>query len=265
MSVPPLTLLYVPADAPDRVAKALASTAHAVIIDLEDGVGREAKAEARANLAYLLGNVRGRLVYVRINPGDRADLEAVAGLDIAGIYVPKVETPTDVPTAGIPVHCLLESAAAVEAAYDIARVDGVAGISLGESDLRAETGAGEPGLDWARARIVNAAVAAGLPRPQQSVYPNVRDLAGLAASCARGRALGHLGRSAIHPAQLPVIEQAFLPTELELARAREALARADLDGGARLLESGELVDAAIVRGAAAVVALAACHGTRHPA
>ena len=60
----------------------------------------------------------------------------------------------------------------------------VHGLSLGESDLRSQTGALEAGLDWARGRIVNAAVAAGLPRPPQSVYPHVRDLDGLAGRVA---------------------------------------------------------------------------------
>ena len=123
------------------------------------------------------------------------------------------------------MHCLIESAAGLEAAYAIASTAGVAGISLGESDLRSETGALEAGLDWARGRIVNAAVAAGLPRPPQSVYPHVRDAEGLARSCARGRELGHLGRTAIHPDQLPVIEQAYLPTDDEVERARATVER----------------------------------------
>jgi len=262
VKIPPLTLLYVPADRPDRVEKAIASAAHAVIVDLEDGVAPSAKAEARANLGALLGRPRDKPVYVRVNAGDDADLEAVASLPLTGIFVPKVERPEHVPALGLPVHCLIESAAGLEAAYEIARTSGVAGISLGESDLRAETGAGEAGLDWARGRIINAAVAAGLPRPAQSVYPHVRDLDGLARSCERGRELGHLGRAAIHPDQLLVIERAFLPTEEEAARARESLARAAEDGGALALAGGEFVDAAIVRGATTVVALAERYGTR---
>ena len=151
--------------------------------------------------------------------------------------MPKVARPEDVPAIALPVHCLIESAAGLEAAYAIASAPGVAGISLGEADLRSETGALEAGLDWARGRIVNAAVAAGLPRPPQSVYPHLRDDEGLARSCARGRELGHLGRAAIHPAQLPIIEQAYLPTEDELERARatverlEAAGAGTLDGG----------------------------------
>jgi citrate lyase subunit beta/citryl-CoA lyase len=261
VTVPPVTWLYVPADRPDRVEKAVASRAHAVIVDLEDGVGPGAKAEARANLAALLGGTQEKPVYVRVNAGDAADLEAVAALDVSGVFVPKVARPDDVPAIGLPVHCLLESAAGVEAAYAIAGTPGVAGISLGEADLRSEIGALEAGLDWARGRIVNAAVAAGLPRPPQSVYPHVRDDEGLRRSCEHGRALGHLGRTAIHPSQLPVIEQAYLPSDEELSLARAKLERLDEESGAAVLGSGEFVDVAMRNAALAVVAIAERYGT----
>jgi len=161
MTVPPLTWLYVPADRPDRVEKAIASRAHAVIVDLEDGVAPGAKDEARANLGHLLGVPQEKTVLVRINAGSGADLEAVAGLPIAAIVLPKVEAPGDVVDAGLPVHALIESPAGIEAAFEVARHPLVAGISLGEADLRSQTGALEKGLDWPRGRIVNAAVAAG--------------------------------------------------------------------------------------------------------
>jgi citrate lyase subunit beta / citryl-CoA lyase len=259
LSVPPLTWLYVPADRPDRVEKAIASAAHAVIVDLEDGVAPSAKAVARANLASLLGEARQKPVYVRVNAGVAEDMDAVAGLPLSGVVVPKVARPEDVPAISLPVHCLVESAAGVEAAYAIASAPGVAGISLGESDLRSETGALEAGLDWARGRIVNAAVAAGLPRPPQSVYPHVRDEEGLARSCARGRELGHLGRAAIHPEQLPVIEQAYLPTEEEVDRARATVDRLEA-AGAGTLGGGEFVDAAMLGAARQLLALAAAYG-----
>jgi citrate lyase subunit beta / citryl-CoA lyase len=261
VNLPPLTWLYVPADRPDRVEKAIASRAHAVIVDLEDGVAPSAKAAARERLAALLGEQRDKPVLVRVNAGDPADLDAVVGLPLAGVMLPKVVRPTDVPAIGLPVHCLIESAAGVEAAFEIASAPGVAGISLGESDLRSETGALESGLDWTRSRIVNAAVAAGLPRPPQSVYPHVNDPEGLARSCARGRGLGHLGRAAIHPAQLEIIERAYLPTDDEVARARETIARLELALGASALPGGEMVDAAMLGSARQVVALAETYGT----
>lgn len=130
------------------------------------------------------------------------------------------------------------------------------GVSLGESDLRSQTGAQD--LDWARSRIVNAAVAAGLPRPPQSVFPHVRDLAGLARTSRRGCELGHLGRAAIHPDQLAVIEQAYLPTADELAHARATIAR--LEEGVGRLEGGAFVDPAMRGAARQVVALADRYG-----
>ena len=260
MSVPPLTWLYVPADRPDRVEKAIASRAHAVIVDLEDAVASGAKAAARAGLAALLGEPRDKPVYVRVNAGSVEDLEAVAALAVLAVIVPKVVRPEDVPAAEHPVHCLIESAAGLEAAYAIASSAGVAGISLGESDLRSETGALEAGLDWARGRIVNAAVAAGLPRPPQSVYPHVRDAEGLARSCAHGRELGHLGRTAIHPDQLPVIEQAYLPTGAEVERARATVERLEA-AAVGTLDDGEFVDAAMLGAARQIVALAESYGT----
>jgi citrate lyase subunit beta/citryl-CoA lyase len=254
VSVPPLTWLYVPADRPDRVEKAIDSRAHAVIVDLEDGVAPSAKEQARANLAGLLSQRRDKPVFVRVNAGSAADLEAVAPLEIAGIVLPKVERRADVP-ADVRVQALIESAVGLEAAYAIASHPQVHGLSLGEADLRSQTGALEEGLDWARGRIVNAAVAAGLPRPPQSVYPHVRDLEGLALSCRRGRALGHLGRAAIHPDQLPVIEEAYLPTTAEVEVARATVVRLE-EAGVGTLADGAFVDAAMLGAARQVIELA---------
>jgi citrate lyase subunit beta/citryl-CoA lyase len=261
VNVPPLTWLYVPADRPERVEKAIASRAHAVIVDLEDGVPHDAKRTARENLAALFTAPHAKPVLVRVNAGDPADLEAIRHLPLAGVVAPKVTGADEVPDAGHPVHCLIESARGVEAAFAIATAPGVVGISLGEADLRSETGALEAGLDWARSRIVNAAVAAGLPRPPQSVYPHVRDADGLARSCARGRELGHLGRTAIHPDQLEIIERAYLPSEEEVARARETLARLESERGAATLEDGAFVDAAMLGAAHQLLALAERYGT----
>lgn len=278
LSVPPLTWLYAPASRPELVEKAIASRAHAVIVDLEDAVAPAAKDDARTALSELLAGPLGKPVHVRVNSlrtaFGRADLEAVAELPaIAGLHLPKVESPDDVLAAlGLlaaepRLHCLLESAAGVEAAHAVASGHpAVAGISLGEADLSAETGASGAGLDWARSRIVNAAVAAGLPRPPQSVYPHVRDDEGLARSCAHGRALGHLGRAAIHPAQLPVIEHAYLPGAEDVERARDLLERYEdelrRDVGAFALSGGQFVDEAVVRAARHVVALASRYGSR---
>lgn len=112
------------------------------------------------------------------------------------------------------------------------------------------------GLDWSRSRVVVAARAAGLPPSPQSVHPDIRDLEGLAASCAHGRALGFLGRAAIHPRQLPVIERAYLPTAREVEEAETIVKAATTRQGAQALPDGTFIDAAVVTAAQRTLALA---------
>ncbi|AUH39024.1 HpcH/HpaI aldolase/citrate lyase family protein [Streptomyces sp. CMB-StM0423] len=184
-------------------------------------------------------------------PGERP---GPAGAD--GLPAPSLGHPA---TGGVPpLYPLLESALGIERAYEIAAAHpAVRGIALGEADLRAELGvADDAGLAWPRSRAVVAARAAGLAPPAQSVYPDVADLDGLARSCAAGRALGFLGRTAIHPRQLPVIERAFLPTPGEVERAGEIVAAAAADAGALALPDGRFVDAAVVAEARRTLRLA---------
>lgn len=284
MTAPVITALYVPGDRPDRIAKALASGADAVIVDLEDAVAPVRKEEARQGLADALapdsveqpGAGTGRpAVQVRVNARGsawhEADLVAVAALPVGvGVRVPKVESANDLRAvaAALPareVHALIESGLGVERAFEIASA-GATSLALGEADLRSQLGlpagpAGEPGLGWIRGRIVVAAAAAGLAPPLMSVYADVADEVGLAESCAAGRSLGFLGRTAVHPRQLPVIEAAFAPTGAEISRAAEILARvgsAAAEGvGTVVLEDGTFLDAAMVAGARRTLALAA--------
>jgi citrate lyase subunit beta/citryl-CoA lyase len=262
-----LTWLYVPGDRPDRFAKAVASGADAVIIDLEDAVHPSRKAYARAAAAEFCADRHDVPLQVRVNRGDAADLAALrAAPGVDGLRLPKVESPDEVrqvAAAGrAALHCLVESALGVHRAYDIATAHpAVASIGLGEADLRADLGVGEnTGLGYARSRVVVAARAAGLPPPAMSVYPNVADLDGLAASCRAGRSLGFRGRAAIHPCQLPVIVDAFRPTAAEVRRAEEILSALDgsaaAGGGTAVLPDGHFADRAMLAGARRVVALA---------
>lgn len=272
-----ITALYAPADRPERFAKALDAGADVVIVDLEDAVVMSRKAEARAALAEFVAvwEARGAAapaVQVRVNAsGSTAhhdDLDAVDRLPSAfGVRLPKTRSATDVVTVrsavpGRAVHALLESAGAIERAFEIA-CSGVASIATGEADLRAELSvpagaAGERGLAWSRSRIVNAAAAGGLPAPLMAVYADVADMDGLMASCRTGRALGFAGRTAIHPRQLAVIRAAFTPDATEVARARTVVERvrsAASDGtGAFVLDDGTFLDAAMVRAAERILA-----------
>ncbi|MFH8473859.1 HpcH/HpaI aldolase/citrate lyase family protein [Streptomyces sp. NPDC018000] len=262
-----LTWLYVPGDRPDVVAKALGSGADVVLVDLEDAVAPDRKAYALDATAELLADKHGVPVHVRVNSldGPLAEQEIRRLTPLPGLNalrLPKVGGPDDIARVldwaveVPPLYALLESALGIEHAYAIARHPCVHGIALGEADLRAELGVTDAaGLAWPRGRAVIAARAARLPPPPQSVYPDVRDAEGLARSCAEGRALGFLGRTAIHPRQLPVIEEAFLPTEREVAAAREIVRAATADAGALALPDGRFVDAAVVADARRVLAL----------
>jgi hypothetical protein len=147
------------------------------------------------------------------------------------------------------------------AAYDVARAHPrVASLGLGEADLRSDLGVDDDlGLAFARSRVVNAARAAGLAPPVMSAYLNVHDDDGLARSCAVGRGLWFVGRTAIHPRQLPVIVAAFLPTAEQVVRARlvlDAVARARAAGsGTVVLPDGTFLDVAMVERARRTVAL----------
>ncbi|WP_238016089.1 CoA ester lyase [Dactylosporangium sp. AC04546] len=269
-----LTSLYVPGDRPDRFAKAVASGADAVILDLEDAVAVPRKPYARAAVAEFLSGSHPVPVLVRVNDldgpqadADRATLAGLAdGARPAGLKVPKVESRRGLGALAaqvrVPLHPLIESALGVEAAHAVATHPAVASIGLGEADLRSDLGAdGDEALAWVRGRIVVAARAAGLPAPAMSVYPNVTDLDGLAASCAAGRRLGFLGRAAIHPRQLPVIVAAFRPSAQDVALAETllaALAEArQHDSGTAVLPDGRFADRAMVAAARRTLDLAA--------
>jgi citrate lyase subunit beta / citryl-CoA lyase len=271
--MPFLTWLYAPGDRPEVVTKALACGADVVIVDLEDAVAPHRKDYARSATAELLTDPGPATpVHVRVNaldtPFAAPDIAALASLPgLSALRLPKITGSTDIHRAAAltaappPLYALLESALGVENAYAVATAHpSIRGIALGEADLRADLGATDEGLDWARGRVVCAARAAGLAAPAQAVYADVRDLDGLAASCTHGRALGFLGRAAIHPRQLPVIERAYLPTPQEIDTAGEIVKAAVTEAGALALPDGRFIDAAIVAGAHRTLALARRHG-----
>jgi citrate lyase subunit beta/citryl-CoA lyase len=133
----------------------------------------------------------------------------------------------------------------------------VSAVSLGEADLASDLGSADPVvLDWARVRLLVAARAAGKPPPMMGVFTAIADLDGLAADTRRGRSMGFVGRTAIHPSQVPVIKKSFRPGDAERGWAAEVLA-ATQAGGVATLASGEMVDPAMRRRAEHLLALAA--------
>jgi len=272
--LPIRSYLYVAGSDPHQIEKALSSEADAVVIDLEDAVAQGRKDEARRIAAGVLEREHEKPVFVRVNSSGgelgESDIEAIAGPNLAGLRLPKTESAEDVRSVAgrlddlgckASIQCLIESAFGLEMAFEIARSHPlVEGLGPGEADLAADLGvSGEEGLLYARSRIVCAARAAGLAAIQ-SVYTDVRDLEGLRRSTAEGKRLGFVGRSAIHPAQVTAINEAFTPTPEEVSEARELLdeveSAAASDTGAFVLENGKFVDEAVVRAARSTLALA---------
>lgn len=250
------SLLFVPATRLDRVAKAQASGAHQVIIDLEDAVGIADKDTARDALAGV--EVEGTCL-VRINalgtPFHEADVAAVAALGwVAGVVVPKVESPDDLADvadrlpAGLAVLPLIESAAALRAVDDIAEA-GPTRLLFGSADYLADLGveAGPEVLAYPRSRLVVASAAAGLPPPIDGPSLRLDDPAGLAAEAAAVRAVGFTGKLCIHPSQVGPVNRAFAHAPDEVAWARDLVAAAEAAGDGVFVHDGTMVDAPVLR------------------
>jgi citrate lyase subunit beta / citryl-CoA lyase len=280
VNLPIRSYLYVPGYDERRIGKAFASDADAVVLDLEDAVAPNRKDAARETVVRVLESGPEKPVFVRVNAVGTelaaADIEAVIGRHLAGLRLPKIqsvesvmlvaETLDELRSEAV-IQCLIESALGLERAFEIAiSHERVAGISLGETDLAADLGvSNEAGLLYARSRIVSAARAAGLQHPVQSVYTNVHDLEGLRWSTEEGKRLGFVGRSTIHPSQIPVVNEVFTPTEEEVTEAQGVLDRlaseATSGTGAFVLQDGRFVDRAVVESARLTLALARQRGT----
>jgi citrate lyase beta subunit len=250
------SLLFVPGDDERKLTSAAVAGADAVVVDLEDGVATERKAAARA----LLGEALPPGALVRVNGLEsgllETDLEALDGLAVAGLVLPKAtpEAAEAVAAQGLPVVAIAETADGLRRAFEIARVPRVVALLLGAVDLAAQLGLAQlPGGDellYARSKLVVDSAAAGIRPPFDSVHLALDDAEGLEAACRRARALGLRGKACIHPAQLDVVNRAFAPDEAELAWARRVLA--EHEGGVSRV-GGEMVDKPVVDRARAIL------------
>lgn len=262
--------LFVPASRAERIPKALAAGADAVIVDLEDAVEHLAKASARESLCDFLGtNPRARL-WVRINdastPWHDDDLKACRGKPgVAGILLPKAESLAQVRhvvQAGLPVIPILETAQGILNAGEVAATPGVARLAFGSLDygldmgLTPDTPGAETVLDQARVQVLLHSRAAGLAPALDGVFPGVQDQAGLARAAGRAQQMGFGGMLCIHPAQVAVIHAAFVPARQELEWARRVVAaHRDTAAGTFMLD-GKMVDAPVIARARLVLAQA---------
>ena len=252
------SLLFVPADGGSKLDKAIASGADAVIIDLEDSIAPERKEAARAAALDFLRRAsaaaqRPRLL-VRINGLDTgmtdADLDTIVAGRPDAVVFPKAEGATSVvhldakltareAIAGVPEGQIKILAQAVETAAGLFAAGTfrgasarLVGLTWGPEDLSADLGAAanrdaggaltEP-YRLARSVCLYAAAAAKLPAIE-TVYVDFRDSEGLRRDSEAARRDGFTGRLAIHPAQVPIINEVFTPTSAEIERAKAVVA-----------------------------------------
>jgi citrate lyase subunit beta/citryl-CoA lyase len=283
------SLLFVPGDSERKYERAQASGADALILDLEDSVAAAAKTQARRLVANMLADHTSRdwSFFVRPNPLDTgltiADLEAVVRPGLDGLIIPKAAGAADVvrisrmldeleeaaglttDTIKLVVICTETPAAMFNLGSYIPPHPRLIGLTWGAEDLAAAVGAtsnreADGSLTFpyqlARAQCLFAAAGAGVAA-LDTPYTDYRDSAGLEADCRRGRRDGFVGRLAIHPDQVPVINAGFTPSENEIAEARAIVAAFEANPGAGTLGiDGKMVDAPHLKAARRLLAAA---------
>jgi citrate lyase subunit beta/citryl-CoA lyase len=285
MMKPVRSMLFTPGDRMDMIGKAGRSGTDAVIVDLEDAVSVDKKPQARDNLADLPESPVA--YYVRTNGPETEqfwdDVLASGAADIVGVIIPKAESATVVAQVdgaltvlekangrepgSIGIIPLIESAVGVRETFDMCVVsERVASVMFGggeQGDLVADLGVEWTpegiGLMQARSQVVLSARAAGIPYPMEAVYMDFRNPDGLRIESEIARTLGYVGKVAIHPAQIPVINDVFTPPPDVVDYQRKVLAafeEAEAEGKASIAVDGKMVDYAVARVARAIIARA---------
>lgn len=249
--------LFVPADRPERFAKAASSGADAVILDLEDAVAPEAKVRAREALRTDFTDLP---VIVRINapgtPWHETDREAAAELPLTAVMIPKSAAGEafDAACRAIPhpIIALVESAAGLATARELAALPSVARLAFGSIDFAADLGVAHSRqtLLPARFELALASRLASLPLPVDGVTTAIDDAALIQDDARHGRELGFGGKLCIHPRQIVPVIAGFAPSEAELEWARRVVASGE---GASLVD-GAMVDEPVRIRARAVLA-----------
>lgn len=246
--------LYVPGSNARALEKARSLDADMLIIDLEDAVPDEMKAEARAAaVAYVAAGAGGKILAIRANGFDSVyhadDITALRGSAADLVVLPKVEDVAGLPDIGLPLLAMIETPAGLYAAREIAEHALVAGLIAGTNDIAAETGIRpgpkREGLELSLQMIVLAASAAGKPR-FDGVCNRLDDMGGFDVECHQGATFGFTGKTLIHPNQIAIANKAFGPSEAAAAEAEELIAASR--GGAqrfkgRMMESMHVEEA----------------------
>ena len=260
------SFLFVPGSQPDRFIKALSSGADAVVIDLEDAVEVDAKADARRAVASWIAPDRKVLLRVNANgtPWFTEDAQIAKLRGIAGIVLPKAESAADVVAlvsltkTKIPVFPLIETARGMWNAMEIAKAPFVRQLMFGTLDFIADMGMDSDGveLDPFRAQLVMISRVAGIDPPVDGVTPAIDDVDRLAAETKNGKRRGFGGKLCIHPKQVSIVNECYAPSVSEVSWARRVLDASEKANGAAITIDGKMVDRPVVLRAQRVLDLA---------
>jgi citrate lyase subunit beta/citryl-CoA lyase len=256
------SFLFVPANRPERFAKALASGADAVILDLEDSVPLQGKAEARAAVlrAWPELPASGCALLVRINSPETEegphDVAALQGLPrLAGVMVPKCESAATLAALaqalpGVPSLPIIESAAGYLALREIAHAPQLGRLVVGHIDFLADTGLqvseDQRELDPLRFEVAMCTRQAGLAPAVDGVTVSVDDEALIRRDTERALRFGFGAKLCIHPKQVPVVHAALAPTPAQIDWAQRVLAAMASSQGAAVQLDGKMVDLPVV-------------------
>lgn len=259
--------LFVPGNRPERFAKAMASGADAVILDLEDAVAPADKVSAREAVAAWLSP--DRPVYLRINAADTEwfadDLDLVGHPGVAGVVLPKAEAADVLAQVAVRLAPAAVLLPLVETGFGVARAETLAAqprvlrLMFGTIDFQLDMGIDGEGEELAffRSKLVLASRLAGVQPPVDGVTTAIRDLDRLQADTQRARRMGFGGKLCIHPDQIATVNRAFAPNEQELAWAHKVVEAAGAADGAAVAVDGKMVDRPVLLRAQRMIAEAA--------
>ena len=250
--------LYVPANNAAMLGKASSRGADALIVDFEDSVAKAEKDQARANFDAWIENFDSSvLVWVRINADSiDDDLKFINSEKITGVVVPKatVENLTKVSKIvgeHIQLSALIESSDSILKAAELASVNKVSFLQIGQLDLRAELGLAMDGisntLNYALSHLVLASAAAGIQQPIAPMHRDFNDEVGLRETSLSFKNDGFFGRSCVHPKQIEIINDVFSTSPQELAEAANILDALDKGIGVATDSQGRMIDEASAR------------------
>ena len=251
----PIAPLFIPANKLDWIAKTFDKGADSIILDLEDSVSENEKVKVREELyLYLKENSFEGDLIVRVNPitdkTGQDDIKTLtqSSLPISAFMLPKVEESSYISALpDVNIIALLETPLSIKNISEIAAEQKVKGLALGGADLSASLSSS---MDWdsllyARSRVVLEAAINNL-FSIDSPFMGIEHLDALEKESQKSKALGFNGKAAIHPDQLEIIKNSFLPNDAEISEAKEIIRAFNQSSSAVIAHEGRMIDQPII-------------------